>query len=231
MLISDNDLIEWYSSGYLVKEDLLNDVECSHLRLASTLLPSFVDGTCCAFMHPHRVDPSFLTAMCNPKIVNMMEKLLGGKVDAIQSQFLFGVPGTPGFTAHQDNHYIQAKQDVFGSAWLALEDIGPENGGLIVYAGSHQEPVLPVKKVAQKIHLGQDPNANCQEVIVDTEYPQIDVNVKMGSVVFIHGHVIHKSHDNASNRSRNALLMTYIKQGEFFRKGFSAKREIVNVYG
>ena len=54
--------------------------------------------------------------------------------------------------------------------------------------------------------------------------------VPQGAVVFLHGHTVHSSHDNRSDRYRHALLMTYIRRGERFRPGRTAGRAEVDVY-
>ena len=238
-ILIGNALIMLYGSlkfdfdrdGYLIVPNLIKPDICRSTIEASEKLPSALDKTFTPCMHPHRSFPAFLDVFKHRSITGIMEILLGGKIHGIQTEYFFGKPGTPGFAAHQDNYYVQAKKEVFGSAWLALEDVGPENGGLIVYKGSHVEPLLSVSPLPKKDMPGQDPDARRQEVIFPNDkYEGVDVKVPVGSVVFIHGHVVHKSHDNCSNGCRNVLLMTYIRQGENFRKGYSAKREIVNIY-
>ncbi|MGA7934475.1 MAG: phytanoyl-CoA dioxygenase family protein, partial [Kovacikia sp.] len=145
--------------------------------------------------------------------------------------FFFCRPGTPGFTRHQDNFYVQSQPDAFASAWVALEDVSALNGGLILYPGSHREPILPTEMVEQPDNIGQDPNANRQQVILPRSYPAIDVSLPKGAAVFIHGHIVHQSHPNATlDRFRQALLMLYLRQGAPFRPGFSAGRTKIDVY-
>jgi len=231
MDIQDNLIAEWHDNGYFIIPDVINDSICQELIDASDHLPPAKEGTFLPHIHPHRFSQSFVDVFCNKKITKTMETLLGGRIYGIQTEYFFCKPGTTGFSAHQDNYYIKAKRGVFGSAWLALEDVVEKNGCLVVYKGSHVEPLLPIREIIVKNSPGQDPDAIRQEVILeDDKYEQIDVCVNAGSAVFVHGHIVHRSHNNNSNRSRNVLLMTYIRQGEDFRKGFSAKREIVDIY-
>jgi phytanoyl-CoA hydroxylase len=220
----------WKEDGYFIASGICSSLACEEIKEKAQDLSTSRDGSFRPCMQPHRHELFFLRIMRIPSIVKTMEVLLGGDVSVIQSQYFFCKPGTPGFTAHQDNFYVRSNYDTFGSAWLALDDVGPENGGLIVYKGSHVEPLLPVQKVEQGDNKGQDPNANYQEAKFDRKkYAQIDVRVKAGSVVFIHGHVLHGSHDNTSNNSRNVILMTYIRKGSSFREGFAAKRCEIDV--
>jgi ectoine hydroxylase-related dioxygenase (phytanoyl-CoA dioxygenase family) len=58
------------------------------------------------------------------------------------------------------------------------------------------------------------------------------VVARRGSVVLIHGHVVHSSHDNTSaDRFRHVLLMTFVREGVPYRAGFSARREAFGLRG
>lgn len=231
---SDAALASYLKQGFHVEPDVLTASECDTILLASQNLPSYRDGTLVPVINPHKLEPICLETLKNPTIVAIAEKLVSGKVNGLQTQFFFGRPGTPGFTMHQDNSYVQSKQDAFASAWVALTDVSPENGGLVAYPGSHLEPLLPTELVEQPDNFGQDPNANRQQVIwpADRQYEPVDVYVKKGGVVFIHGHVVHKSHNNSTvDRFRQALLMLYVRKGEPFRSGYGNKRAEIEVYG
>ena len=225
------DLEGYARDGFLISEALIDAETCDRVRGYARSLESFTSGKLTPVMNPHRLEPRFLEAVALPAVVSFMETLLGGRVSGLQMQYFFGRPGTRGFTRHQDNYYVQAPKEGFGSAWLALDDVDPRNGGLIVWPGSHNEPLLPVHKVEQTSTFGQDPNANAQECEVPAGYPPMDVVVPKGSVVFLHGHTVHASHHNTTtDRYREVLLMTYLRSGQPFRPGFSAKREEFNVY-
>ena len=228
---STSALSSFQEFGFHIEYGLWTSSQCHELIHASQNLPSYKNTTLTPVMNPHNFDNRFLEAMRNPTVVQIMECLLSGKVSGLQSQFFFCRPGTPGFTRHQDNFYVHAKPDAFASAWIALEDVTPENGGLVVYPGSHREPILPTELVLQPETFGQDPNANCQQVSMPETYPSMDLYIPRGSVVFIHAHLVHASNKNITmNQFRHALLLTYIRKGESFRQGFSAKRCEIPVY-
>jgi hypothetical protein len=229
---SEAALASYLKQGFHIEPDVLTASECDAILLASQNLPSYQEGTLAPVMNPHNLEPVFLDALGNRAIVGIVEKLVSGKVNGLQTQFFFCQPGTPGFTMHQDNFYVQSKQDAFASAWVALTDVSPENGGLVVYPGSHLEPVLPTEFVEQPDNFGQDPNANRQQVILPDKYEPVDVYVKKGGAVFIHGHIVHKSHNNSTaDRLRQALLMLYVRKGEPFRSGYGNKRSEIEIYG
>jgi ectoine hydroxylase-related dioxygenase (phytanoyl-CoA dioxygenase family) len=158
-----------------------------------------------------------------------MERLVSGHVSGLQSDFFFCKPGTPGFAMHQDNRTVQAKPDAFASAWSAMQDVTPEMGGLIGYPGTHREPVLPTVATGRPSDPRQDLNAYREEVVLPPGYEPVDLFVPMGAALFMHSHFVHASHQNHSNKFRRALLLTYIRSGESFRPGCTAKRAEVSV--
>lgn len=216
--------------GYHIEENIWTPIECEALIRAAKNIASAKNGAFAPLMQPHRRDSIFLLALRNRKIVGIMEKLVSGRVSGLQSEFFFSAPGTPGFAKHQDNRSVEAKPDSFASAWSAMMDITDEKGGLIGYPGTHNEPVLPTVKTGRVSDPNQDPNAYGEEAVLPPGYEPLNLVVAAGAVVFMHSHFVHSSHRNGSSDFRYALLLTYIRAGEPFRPGFTAKRAEVNVY-
>ena len=96
-------------------------------------------------------------------------------------------PGTKGFSAHQDNTYVQASSDSFISAWIALQDVTSFNGGLIIWPGTHKENQLKLVENEAEPSKNQDPNAR-KNVFSDSKkkYKAFSLKVPLGSVIFIH---------------------------------------------
>jgi phytanoyl-CoA hydroxylase len=224
-------LAAYAQDGLLVLPRVLSDTECDDLAVAARVLGDDGHEPQAPVMNPHRVHQTFLAALCHPTIVAVLERLIAGAVSGLQSQYFPGVPGTPGFAAHQDNHYVEARRDAFASAWIALDDVGVENGALIAWPGSQREPLLPVREIPGATpHPTQAFNAIRQEVRVPLGYAPRTLNVPRGGVVFLHGHLLHASHPNRSSRTRRALLATYVRRGSHFRAGNSARRTEIDVY-
>ncbi len=199
------------------------------MRTARTL-PSFVAGDVSPANNPHHTDAEFLDALRSPAIARMAEQLVGGAVSGLQTQVLYTLPGTPGFNVHQDNYYIQTTPDALVSAWVALEDAATDNGGIFAYPGSHREPILPVEDVPDAApHPAQTWNGIRLRTRVPPGYSRADLHVPAGAAVFIHGHLLHGSHANTSARTRMALLMSYVRKGEPFRRGERGQRTAVEV--
>lgn len=216
--------------GYDLIQELFSPKQCEYMILAAQVFPSFQNGSFTPVMNPHKLHPMFEQALRQPKILKIMQVLFSGTVSGLQSQFFFCRPGTPGFSIYQDNFNVKAKPNCFASAWVALDDVTARNGGLFVFPWSHHEPILPTEPIMQHSIFGQDPYSNCRQGILPPSFRRTSLNLRKGGVVLIHGHTVHGSHDNVSEHYRHALLLTYIKKGEAFRKGNSAQREEINLY-
>jgi ectoine hydroxylase-related dioxygenase (phytanoyl-CoA dioxygenase family) len=176
-------------------------------------------------MQPHLEDPEFLELMREPAVVAVVEALVGGAAAGIQTEFFYSMPGTRGFSAHQDNFFVEAPSDQFVSVWVPLLDVGPDNGSLILWPMSHRFGKLPVRKTGFVAAAGQDANANTEETVLPPGLAPLDLVAPKGSAVFIHSELVHASHTNRSSAPRPVLLNTYIRAGARFRPGNTARRK------
>lgn len=220
----DKALAWYHRNGYFVEKGVFSQAECDKLIAAAHQLPAARAGDYRPAMQPHRHDPLFLEAMRHERVLTVIEALVGGVPNGLQTEFFYSKPSVRGFAAHQDNFFVEADEDTFASAWVALVDVGPENGGLIGFPGSHKEGRLPVRKLDIGPVDGQDPNANNDETILPARYERVNIIAPKGSVVFLHAHFAHGSNVNASKDFRYALLCTYIREGAYFRPGRYAQR-------
>jgi phytanoyl-CoA hydroxylase len=219
----------YQENGYLIVEDVFTHAECDAMIEGSQQFENFKNGTHRPSMMPHREYELYLKAMAKPKLAAQIAQMVGGKPSGIQTEFFFCKPGTRGFSLHQDNFFVEAPMGQFASAWCALTDVTPENGSLIVYPGTHKEGLLPVRKLELAPVAGQDPNANNEECVVPPQYLPIFPSVPKGAALFIHGHLVHGSNPNKSDRWRQVLLCTYLKAGAPFRAGKYAQRAEVEL--
>ena len=219
----------YFDQGYHIEPGVFDAAEIAAIKKAARNLPDYLNGSYIPTLNPHRLEDPFLKALAKKTLVEIMRLMVHGKVSGLQTQYFFGKPGTKGFAMHQDNFYVESNPDAFASSWNPLVDVSPKNGGLIVYPGSHREPILPVDKFEEEQAAGQDKNARREQVRLPEKYQPVSVVAPAGSAVFLHGHTVHSSHDNQTDTYREVLLCTYLRAGEKFRPGFSAKRNEVDV--
>lgn len=167
--------------------------------------------------------------MRRASIVTILEMLQRTEVVALQSMFLFKRAQTryanQAWNPHQDNAYPLADYGMYLTDNIALTDQDPENGGMYIYPTSHQELVLPNEKV-RSFHEGLDENPG-HRVQVPEKYLDLkmDLYMKKGSVLFLHGNVIHGSYaNNSMNRDRPMFSIPYGTKGITQGKNFLAGR-------
>ena len=163
------------------------------------------------FVHPHRrtdvaAGRIALELMLDSRILDVVTVLIGPALGA-QSMFYFKPPGARGQALHQDNTFLRADPETCLAAWIAVDDVDAENGGLAVVPGSHQtELVCP------------EP-ADLTESFTNAEVPvpdgltKVQTKMRAGDVLFFHGSVVHGSRPNTSvDRFRRALIFHYIPE-------------------
>ncbi len=213
----------YMDQGYFVEPEVFSAAECARLIAAAEELPTAKDGSFVPTMQVHKMNRIFLQAMSKPEVLQTMDRLIHGKANGLQSQFFFTPPQRAGLGFHQDNYFVEAPDDAFASAWVPLVDITPENGCVYAFVGSHKEGKLPVRTVNAE---GKDKRQTVyEETVLPEHYKSTDLYMQRGAVLYIHGYVVHGSHQNRSKENRYALLNTYIREKEPFRAGRTAKRE------
>ncbi len=163
------------------------------------------------FVHPHRrtdVEAGRLSLelMLDSRILDVVTALIGPALGA-QSMFYFKPPGARGQALHQDNTFLRADPETCLAAWVAVDDVDAENGGLAVVPGSHRtELVCP------------EP-ADLTESFTNAEVPvpeglhKVQTRMKAGDVLFFHGSVVHGSRPNTSaDRFRRSLIFHYVPE-------------------
>lgn len=106
----------------------------------------------CHFAHLLETDPAIFEYLTHPRIVALAEELVGGKVRLEESaaflnrrepafdltkpyQYNFHRGGQPGFDSYQHDDLYHC---TFVKALTNLTDMGPDDGGTTVIAGSHK---------------------------------------------------------------------------------------------
>ncbi|RKP35217.1 hypothetical protein BJ085DRAFT_42261 [Dimargaris cristalligena] len=162
----------------------------------------------------HALDPIFRAVTINPTVANMARQLGFRSPAILQSMVICKQPKIGGeVPAHQDSSFLFTQPLSAVGFWIALEDCTESNGCLQFIPGSHQTTPL-TKRLVRKAD-GAGTEMISIPPIFSHDAPSSDLSdgpasepeyvmgeVAAGSLVLIHGSVLHRSSPNRSPRSR-----------------------------
>ena len=164
----------------------------------------------------HELNPVYRRFSSNESIKAIARSFQYKDPRILQSMLIFKQPKIGGpVTLHQDSTFLFTEPLSAIGFWFALEDCTPTNGCLWFLPGSHKTHPVTRRFVRSK-QLGTEfINIDTPEIPVShvDEQEYVCVPVKAGSLVLIHGSVIHKSEANLSDKSRWAYAF-HIIEGE-----------------
>jgi phytanoyl-CoA hydroxylase len=234
--------VSYHRDGYLKVEGLLPLVDAERLRSwaddilygrepvegldpaqASASLEELL-GRFTRIHQLHRVNATAEWGLLHPRVLDVLEALIGPDVLALQSMLFFNPPGRGGQGWHQDAYYITTFPDTLIGVWMALEPADEENGCLWVVPGSGNEPIFPPPNAPAHIHAAGafgdleevenvshlEDEANTLSRIVRKYPPPVSVPAQPGDAIFFNGRLFHRSFPNRSKeRFRRAYVCHY----------------------
>ncbi len=163
--------------------------------------------------------------MLHPRVLDVVEALIGPDVLALQTMLFIKAPGANGQGIHQDTYYIPTFPDTLIGAWIALDPADVENGGLWMTRGSNIEPIYPptngygygdwgLRDIPTVSGVGGHSNDDADplnELKPFTKgYEEVPVIMEPGDVALFSGHVFHRSLSNkTTNRFRRSFVNHY----------------------
>ncbi|KAF0984823.1 hypothetical protein FDP41_000722 [Naegleria fowleri] len=198
----------------------------------------------------HEKDEVFRKFSHQPKLYEIVKTLSHFERPIIlQSMVIFKQPFIGGeVIAHHDATFLYnelendtTENPVIG-CWFALEDATRENGCLWVLPGSHKWGCIK-----RWVRVPSETDPNVHEMKMEVTQPDllqyttemnyehdkyIPVEVKSGTLVLLHGYLLHKSFENTSSKSREAYTLHVLDQAKPFskRQWIQPKRELVNYF-
>jgi phytanoyl-CoA hydroxylase len=124
--------------------------------------------------------------------------------------------------AHQDSTFLYTDPPSAVGYWYALEDATLENGCLSFLPGSHKSAEIGKRFVRKKDGSGTEfidnetrkfPEGMEYGVKLESERAYLPGEVKAGSLVLIHGNLLHKSEKNVSRKGR-IIYTFHVIEGE-----------------
>lgn len=152
----------------------------------------------------HALDPVFKSVTFSEKIKAVARSVELKKPSVVQSMVIFKQPRFGGVvTPHQDSTFLYTTPMNLVGFWIALEDADLENGCLSFVPGSQSAGITRrmIRTVGDDGTLQTKFEGEAQPPPKPEEF--IAAPVKRGTLVLIHGEVVHKSEENKSERSRN----------------------------
>ena len=126
--------------------------------------------------------------------VDALERVLGPDFGLRTSIMLTkkagGDPAIVEYPWHQDG--VVNEGDAVVALWIALDDVHERNGCVWALPESHREGYLPHERVRATTARG------------------VAVELAAGDAVLLHGHVLHRSFQNASEGLRRAINLGYV---------------------
>lgn len=258
--VSVAEYVRFHEQGFLVVRGLLAADEVAEIRehseqliygrvTAPGLPPPAPSAT------PEEVEKRFLRIhmlhrhlefheryLLHPRVLDVLEALIGPDVMAMQTMFFIKAPGGAGQGYHQDSYYIPTYPDTLCGAWIAVDRADEENGCVWYTPGTQHEPIYPTEDRARQNHsnladLTIVRNVSHTDTEINTlariaeQYPgrEVPAIAEPGDVVFFGGHILHRSHTNLSaNRFRRAFVSHYASARSFTMWGSKARKEPAN---
>ena len=158
--------------------------------------------------HPHKISGLLAGTLAHPRIVEVLTRVIGPNVKAMQSMLFIKSEGKPGQAWHQDEFFIPTRDRSLTAVWIALDDTTIENGCLWVLPGSHRRGVIYPDREQN------DERFDCTVELYDFPYADSDavpVEIPAGAAVFFNGYLLHRSLQNSGEHGyRRALANHYM---------------------
>jgi ectoine hydroxylase-related dioxygenase (phytanoyl-CoA dioxygenase family) len=222
-MLSTSDVAFYREQGYLVVPDVL---DAPTLRIVGSEMTRILDGARAISAHtdvydlepghraddprvrrvktPHRFFPVFQRLMRHPRLVAILQDLLGEAVRLHSSKINLKSPryGSP-VEWHQDWAFYPHTNDDLLAVGVMLDDCASDNGPLLVVPGSHRGPIFDHH--AGGYFCGAIDPATIRDEIARA----VPLTGRAGSMSFHHVRLMHGSAQNVSSLPRTLLLYEY----------------------
>jgi phytanoyl-CoA hydroxylase len=120
--------------------------------------------------------------------------------------YIFKQPGIGGeVVPHQDNSFVYTDPQSCTGLWIALEDSTLVNGCLWAIPGSHKNGLV------RRFIRGDNGITFDQPSPSYEQKDFVSIEMKAGSLIAIHGDLIHQSFENLSSKSRHAYSLHVVE--------------------
>lgn len=152
------------------------------------------------------LDPRIEAMAYEPRLLKIVEHLLGAEAEMFQEMALLKPPGIGREKPwHQDHAYFNLPEGthVVG-VWIALDDTYPENGCMHFLPGGHRQGAIP--------HFNRRDWQICDTEVLGKNQA-VATPLKAGGCLIFDGLVPHGTPHNTTNTRRRALQFHYVAKG------------------
>lgn len=156
-------------------------------------------------MRMSQYDAYFGRLLASERFVGLAELLLGGPVINKNMQW-FNKPAGAGRATppHQDGYYLMLEPNEAVTMWLALDDVGEDNGCMRYVSGSHLGG-LRYHERTETLGFSQ----GIPDYGAEDRSREQAVTARPGDLLVHHSLMIHRADANRSDRKRRALGLLY----------------------
>ena len=230
MILSQNQKKQFWTDGFLLVENAINDRQLKNLKKTfldwvnesrnyKTDYGETMDGRprfdlqpghssdvpgLRRIQSPEEISEVFADVMRNGRSVDMCAELIGQGIRFHHGKVNSKLPGTATkVNFHQDFPFEPMTNDDMITCLLFIYDVTLENGPLEVVPGTHKCPLY------SHWHNGIFTGSVSDEILAEHEDKIIRCTGKAGSVCLMHASLLHGSAPNLSNKSRTLYISTY----------------------
>lgn len=144
----------------------------------------------------------------DPRILDVVEDVLGPNLFCWSSSFFIKEPNDPGFVSwHQDSTYWGLSEPDVMTVWVAFSTSDAESGCMSVVPGSHRLEQVPHRDTFNENNL----LTRGQEIAVEVDEQQaVAMPLSPGQASLHHVRLFHASPPNRSNDRRIGFAIRYI---------------------
>jgi ectoine hydroxylase-related dioxygenase (phytanoyl-CoA dioxygenase family) len=211
--LTEAEIKDYRANGFLFPIDALTVDEVAKYREALQTTEAHLGGSLMAIDRKYRGNLHFLCRWVdeiarNPRILDVIEDLVGPDILLFTSRFFIKAPMSDGIAAwHQDCTYFGLRPHDHVTAWVALSNVTAEAGPVEFAAGSHiRGQLMQASNVIKN-------SVNTAGQITVEWFDQSEIAtaiLRPGQFSLHHTCVVHQSAPNRTNERRIGLALSFI---------------------
>ncbi len=219
MGIKADQIDQFNSEGFLAYGPILSLIEVNQLlthyvdmfiRETVQNIREQAEGETNDFVHQimntHLINKAIGKLVHHPRIVDLVEPLIGPNIQVFGDQALYKPPLHGGEVPwHQDNAYWQCDPSNLVTCWIALGDVTEDSGAMRFIPGTHTRGIMGHKP-------GFQGTKRLKEVDADVSDP-VTVELPAGGCSLHHCLTLHNTKPNTTGNPRPGIAITYMAVG------------------